>query len=98
MIIALRTNRPSLIKIMDIPIIGSFIMFIFALIPMFILMITDGAFGFSYQDLQTNIIYFIVGVYNFILAFFFGISIWIMILPSWLLFTLIGILKLIGWI
>lgn len=92
MIISLKTNRPSLIKIMDVPIIGGFIMLIFSLIPMFILMITDGFLEYSYEDIQTGIIQIICGIYNFILSFFFNIKISIFFIPCWIFFTLIGIL------
>lgn len=96
MIITLKTHRRSLNSIMDVPFLGGWIMFIFALLPAIILIMISEYLGFNEEILQRGIIQIIAGIYNLILSYFFNIKIGIMFIPCWLLFFLFGIVKIFG--
>lgn len=96
MIITLKTHRRSLNSIMDVPFLGGWIMFIFALLPAIILIMISEYLGFNEDILQRGIIQIIAGIYNLILSYFFNIKIGIMFIPCWLLFFLFGIVKIFG--
>lgn len=96
MIITLKTHRRSLNSIMDVPFLGAWIMFIFALLPAIILIMVGEYLGFNEEILSRGIIQIIAAIYNLILSYFFNIKIGIMFIPCWLLLFLFGILKIFG--
>lgn len=68
MIITLKTHRRSLNSIMDVPFLGAWIMFIFALLPAIILIMVGEYLGFNEEILSRGIIQIIAAIYNLILS------------------------------
>ncbi|PIT09626.1 hypothetical protein BHC46_05730 [Snodgrassella alvi] len=93
MIISLKTHHPFLISIMNIPLIGAYIILLLALLPVPIAIIANEIWSYGFTD-ENAFIHMVVAFYNLILSFIFKIRIAIIFIPCWLIFFVVGILKI----
>ncbi|MCO6516382.1 MAG: hypothetical protein J6586_07790 [Snodgrassella sp.] len=92
MIISLKTHHPFLISIMNIPLIGAYIILLLALLPVLVAVIVDEIWPYGFTD-DNAFIHMVVAFYNLILSFIFKIRIAIIFIPCWLIFLVVGISK-----
>ncbi|PIT22885.1 hypothetical protein BGI36_02075 [Snodgrassella communis] len=93
MIISLKTHHPFLISIMNIPLIGAYIILLLALLPVPIAIIANEIWSYGFTD-ENAFIHMVVAFYNLILSFIFKIRIAIIFIPFWLIFLVVGISKI----
>lgn len=93
MIVSLKTHHSFLNSIMNIPLIGAYIILILAVLPIFVAIIANEIwpYGLTYENAIIDIV---VALYNLILSFIFKIRIAIIFIPCWLIFSVMGILKI----
>lgn len=92
MIITLKTPHQTLSNIFNVPLVGAFILFIIALLPVPVWIIMSAIFHFHYNG-DDGVIQLIVAGWNLLLAYVVNVKIGIFFIPCWVLFGAIGILK-----
>ncbi|UIR56908.1 hypothetical protein LZQ00_03605 [Sphingobacterium sp. SRCM116780] len=95
MIITLKTQKESLNKLMDIPLLGAFLFFLLAMLPVPLLFIVNSLFDLMDNALVEKTNALITGVWNVLLTFGLRIQIGIFFIPCWILFLVIGIFRYI---
>ncbi len=93
MIITLKTENKTLQKMFEPPLIGGFIIFLIAVAPIPLLFILNGMFNFTENTVIERINALVTGLWNVFLWFGLKIKIGIFLIPCWILFTVIGILR-----
>mgnify|MGYP003668646519 CR=1 FL=1 len=94
MIISLKTDIEWLNDFYKPPIIGAFIILLVSVVPVPILFIINGIFDIVEIEVVERVTALFAGVWNIVLTFFFKTKISILFVPCWILFTIIGILRL----
>ncbi len=93
MIISLKSNYEKLNEVFEIPFFGGIIIFVLAAFPVPLLFILNGIFEFADIAYIERINALITGIWNCFLCFIMKIEIGIFIIPCWILFTVIGVLR-----
>lgn len=93
MIVSLKTENRALLKMFEVPVIGPFIIFLIAMLPIPLMFILNGLFDFASTDYIERINALVAGAWNLVLLFGCRVKICFIFIPCWILFTLIGILR-----
>lgn len=99
MIVSLKTENVTLLKIFEVPLIGPFIIFLLAVIPIPLMFIINGVFDLTNTDYIERINALVTGAWNLLLFFGLQVKISFIFIPCWMLFIIIGMfryLKVIG--
>ena len=96
MIINLKTENKLLMDLYEPPIIGGFLILLFALLPVPVLFLVNWLFELVETETIERVNALISGFWNIGLTFIYKIRIGIFFIPCWILFTIIGILRLFG--
>lgn len=96
MIISLKTENAALLKVFDVPFIGSLVVFLLALAPMPIIAIASTVSESADAFFVIHVNTFITAVWNAILSYVGKITISIIFVPCWILFAIIATLQVFG--
>lgn len=94
MFIDIETKNEWLNEINEVPIIGDSIIFLYSVLPLVFLMIINWMFAIideTYIDATDSLI---AGLWNIVLTFDKSTKITILFIPCWIIFTIVGIVKL----
>lgn len=94
MFVSLDTKVEELKNLFELPFIGGILIFLVAITPVPLLFILNGIFEFAPTEIIERTNALITGFWNIILTFYFKTKISILLIPCWILFTIIGILRL----
>lgn len=94
LLVSMETDNEILNDFYNVPIIGSFIVFLVAMCPVPIMFLTNSMFDLVEVELTERIAALLAGCWNVLLTFKFNIKISFILIPCWILFTIIGVLKI----
>lgn len=94
MFISLKTDKEWLNEVYKTPIIGAFFILLVSVAPVPILFILNGIFDLVETEILERVTALFAGVWNIVLAFLLRTKISVLFVPCWILFMIIGILRL----
>jgi hypothetical protein len=94
MIISLKTKNKKLNDLFEPPIIGGIIIFLISILPVPLMFIINGFFDIIPTEIIERYNAIITAGWNIFLTYYSKIKISIFFIPCWILFLVIGLLRL----